>query len=352
MRLLVLEGDGIGPEICAATMKVVRYIDAKLSLGCDFVYDKVGRKSLESYGTTWSSATEELARTCDGIILGPVDTFSYPEGQPNPSARIRKNFDLYANIRPAKTRPTFKKNTWPIDCVVFRENTEGFYADRSMFAGSGEFCPTEDVAISMRKITTKACLRIAKSAFSYAARHNKAVTAVHKANVLKLTDGMFLDCIRQTALHYPSVQWEEIIVDAMAAHLVRTPERFDVIVTTNMYGDILSDLTAEMSGGLGLGASINAGDDFAMAQAVHGSAPDIAGQNIANPTSLILSVALLFTWWAQEKQNQDFARAAHILETCVDHTLQKPESATPDVGGNGSTQAFADEVCSAIEAGI
>ena len=167
---------------------------------------------------------------------------------------------------------------------MVRENTEGFYADRNMASGSGEMLVTPEVAVSLRRITRGCCLRIARAAFELALRRRGRVTAVHKANVLKIGDGMFLDCCREVARDFPGIALEEVLVDAMMAHVVRAPGRFDVVVTTNMFGDILSDLTAELSGSLGLGGSLNAGDAHAMAQAAHGSAPDIAGQDVANPS--------------------------------------------------------------------
>jgi 3-isopropylmalate dehydrogenase len=224
------------------------------------------------------------------------------QGGLNPSGVLRKRLDLYANIRPAATRagiaPLCGK---PFDLVVVRENTEGFYADRNMESGPGEFMPDADMALALRKITRRACRRIAEAAFALAANRPAAhVTAVHKANVLRLSDGLFLEETRAVAALYPGIRYDEVLVDAMAAHLVRDAGRYDVIVTTNMYGDILSDLTSEMSGSLGLAASLNAGTGHAMAQAQHGSAPDIAMQGKANPASLILSAAMLLDWGARK----------------------------------------------------
>ncbi len=182
------------------------------------------------------------------------------------------------------------------DLVVVRENTEGFYSDRNMEQGNSELLVTADVAISLRRITRHCCERIAKAACQLAMRRSKRLTIVHKANVLKIGDGMFLDICRETARGFPGLAVDDILVDAMMAHVVRQPDRFDVIVSTNMFGDILSDLTAELSGSLGLGGSLNVGANHAMAQAAHGSAPDIAGRDVANPFSLILSVALLLAW--------------------------------------------------------
>ena len=182
-----------------------------------------------------------------------------------------------------------------------RENTEGFYADRSMYLGPGEFMPTPDLAIAMRKITRQGSTRIAEQAFKLALQRRKKVTAVHKANVLRVSDGLYLECVRAVAARYPQVQYEERIIDAMAALLIRDASQFDVVVTTNMYGDILSDEASEIAGSLGLAASLNAGAEHGVAQAQHGSAPDIAGKNIANPASLIGSAAMLLAWLGERR---------------------------------------------------
>ena len=187
--------------------------------------------------------------------------------------------------------------------MIVRENTEGFYADRNMFVGSGEFMPTPDVALSIRKVTREGCTRIAEAAFELAMRRRKKVTAVHKANVLRVSENFFLDCVREVGKRYPAVAIEEVIVDAMAALLVRDASRYDVVVTTNMFGDILSDQASEISGSLGLAASINHGTKHGVAQAQHGSAPDIAGQDRANPTSLIGSAAMLLAWLGDRRKD-------------------------------------------------
>jgi 3-isopropylmalate dehydrogenase len=250
---------------------------------------------------------------------------------------FRKNLDLFANIRPARTFAGVPNKVGPFDLVVVRENTEGFYADRNMEMGSGEILVTRDVAISLRRITRAACVRIAKAAFELAERRHNKVTIVHKANVLKIGDGIFIEECRNIAKDFPSVIVDDVIVDAMMAHVVRAPERFDIIVTTNMYGDILSDLTAELSGSIGLGGSLNAGSEHAMAQAAHGSAPDIAGQNIANPISLILSAALLLDWHGRRRQIKAFASAAAAIEQAVVAAVAVHE-VTPDVGGKLGTR--------------
>ncbi len=284
----------------------------------------------------------------DGVILGPVSHYTYPAGQPNPSAALRTGFQLYANIRPCRSRPDLSILRKPMDLIIVRENTEGFYSDRSMHMGPGEFMPDADSAFSIRKITAAASRRVARAACELAASRSGKLTVVHKANVLKLTDGLFLREVRAAAAEFPSVTLDEVIVDAAAALLVRDPQRFDVIVTTNMFGDILSDEASELSGSLGLGGSINAGDDICVAQAQHGSAPDIAGQGVANPTSLILSGAMLLDWMSRRSGNGELAIAARRIERAVDTVLDDPQSRTRDVGGPLGTDDFADAVISAL----
>ena len=223
---------------------------------------------------------------------------------------------------------------------MVRENTEGFYADRNVESGGSEMLITPDVVISLRRITRLCCERIAKSAFELSQQRKKHVTIVHKANVLKLGDGMFIDICHATAKDYPDVVVDDFIVDAMMAHVVRAPERFDVIVTTNMFGDILSDLTAELSGSLGLAGTLNAGKQYAMGQAAHGSAPDIAGQNIANPLSQIISGAMLLNWHGQKTSQSQFLAAARAIEDSALYVMQTAQ-VTPDVGGHLKTDTTA-----------
>jgi 3-isopropylmalate dehydrogenase len=352
MDIVVLPGDGIGPEITEATLAVLRAADARFGLGLRFETHAVGLAALKTHGTTLPEAVFARAMAADGTILGPCASFEYPQreqGGINLSAAFRTRGELYANIRPARSRPGLKHwGRTKMDLVIVRENTEGFYADRSMYQGSGEFMPTPDMALAVRKITEKACTRIARTAFEIARGRRRKVTAMHKANVMKLTDGLFLRCVRAVAEEFPDVALDDVIVDAAAALLVRDAARFDVIVTTNMFGDILSDLASELSGSLGLGASINAGDATAIAQAQHGSAPDIAGHGIANPSSLILSAAMLLDWLGGRRGEQRLNDAAATIERAVDAELAVPETRTRDLGGSAGTMAFATAVADAL----
>ena len=354
IRLLVLPGDGIGPEISAATVAVLREAGRLLGLPFAFSEAEIGFAALESSGTTFPESVFETARQADGVVLGPVSHNDYPPvdmGGLNPSGQLRKRLDLYANIRPARSRPGFPPRCGkPLDLVIMRENTEGFYADRSMHLGPGEIMPTPDLAISFRKVTRAASLRIAESAFALAGRRRKKVTAVHKANVLRISDGLFLECVRQVAARHPDVAYDEKIIDAMAALLVRDASVFDVVVTTNMFGDILSDQAAEISGSLGLAASLNAGAEHAVAQAQHGSAPDIAGRDLANPSSLIGSAAMLLGWLGERRGDRRLLRAATLIEEALDRTIQSPEGRTADLGGPLGTRAFTGMVIESMAA--
>jgi isocitrate/isopropylmalate dehydrogenase len=351
MKILVLPGDGIGLEITAATLAVLDRANAKFKLGLEWQMMDIGMKTLKAQGSTLPDSVMDAARKAPGIILGPVDHLQYPprdKGGINPSGELRVKLDLFANIRPAKSRMGVGLTGKPVDLVIFRECTEGFYADRNMFAGIGEFMPTEDMALAVRKVTARQCRRISEVAFAWARKRRKKVTAVHKANVLHISDGLFLREVRKVAKNFPDVELDEKIVDAMAALLVRNPTQFDCIVTGNMFGDILSDEASEISGSLGLAGSTMAGDEACCAQAQHGSAPDIAGQDKANPTSLILSAAMLLEWLAARHKRPEFDLAARAIEAAIDASLKDAATRTGDLDGKLGTQAFGKHVAGLI----
>ncbi len=355
MRIVVLPGDGIGPEISAATVAVLEILDRRLGLGLTFETREVGLATLRSEGTTVPAGVMEACRAADGIILGPVSHSEYPArsaGGINISAELRVVLDLYANIRPSRTRPGVPHyGRTGMDLVIVRENTEGFYSDRNMFLGPGEFMPTEDIAISMRKVTAGASRRIAVTAFELAMRRRRKVTAVHKANVVKVSEALFLREVRRVAAEFPEVVLEEQLIDSMAALLVRDAQRFDVVVTTNMFGDILSDEASELSGSLGLGGAVNASATHCMAQAQHGSAPDIAGLDRANPVSLLLSAGMLLDWIGRGRGLNSFVEAGASIERAVGVLVADPARRTADLGGALGTRAFAAALCAEVERG-
>ncbi len=354
MRIVVLPGDGIGPEIAAATLNVLQVASERFNLDLRIEQHAVGHASLREFGATVRPGLLETVRSADGLILGPTATADFKDeqlGEVNPSKFFRKNLDLFANLRPARTYPGLRNRLGAFDLVVVRENTEGFYADRNMEQGNSELLVTPDVVVSLRRITRTCCERIAQAACKLAMRRRKRLTIVHKANVLKIGDGMFCDICRDTARAFPELAVDDVLVDAVMAHVVREPERFDVIVTTNMFGDILSDLTAELAGSLGLGGSLNAGADYAMAQAAHGSAPDIAGRDVANPFSLIVSAALLLAWHGERSGDAKYESAARSIEHAVAVAI-KSGRATRDVGGNLGTAATGQVVAELLEPDI
>jgi 3-isopropylmalate dehydrogenase len=351
MRIVVLPGDGIGPEITAATSDVLRAASERFQLNVKLEEYAVGHAGLEQFGATVRPELLGIVRSADGLILGPTATFDFKDedrGEINPSRYFRKNLDLFANVRPARTYPGQRSRFGAFDLVVVRENTEGFYADRNMEQGNSELLVTPDVVVSLRRITRVCCERIAQAACKLAMKRRKHLTIVHKANVLKIGDGMFLDICRETARGFPELVVDDVLIDAMMAHVVRQPERFDVIVATNMFGDILSDLTAELSGSLGLGGSLNVGVQYAMAQAAHGSAPDIAGQDVANPISLILSTAMLLAWHGERIGAARYESAARAIEDAVTVALQSGR-ATRDVGGSLGTAATGQAIAEILQ---
>jgi 3-isopropylmalate dehydrogenase len=354
MRILVLPCDGIGPEITAAAVNVLQAANRAYGLELTFDYDDVGFVSLEKYGITLRDEVLEKAKTYDGIILGTQSHADYPKpekGGRNVSAGFRIGLDLYANVRPARTRPFLPSNMKEgktMDLVIMREATEGFYPDRNMTRGWGEVMPSPDMALSIRKITRHCSDRIARRAFELAMKRRKRVTAIHKANSFHMTDGLFLECVYNVAKEFPEVKTDDLLVDASTAHLVRNPERFDVLVATNFYGDILSDMASELSGSLGLAGSMMASDTHCCAQAQHGSAPDIQGQDKANPTSMILSVAMLLQWMGEHHKKPALSKAGDAMEAAVDQVLADPASRTADLGGKLGCKAFGERVAKAL----
>ncbi len=354
MDIVVMAGDDIGPEIVSAAMDVVKAADAGFSLGLRFTEVEVGMASHRKNGTTLTESAFQAAAQADGVIVGPCGMTDYPplaEGGLNIPGTIRKRLDLYANLRPARSRAGLPDARRGLDVLIVRENTEGFYSDRTMFQGNGEFMPTPDVALSVRKITRQGSERIAKVAFEYAQRRSKRVTAVGKRHVLQMTDGLFMEPAYALAKAKPDIALREMDIDAMAADIYTRPERHDVILISNMFGDILSNLAVALSGGLGMAAAINAGDGHAIANAGHGSAPDIAGKGIANPTGMILSAGMLLEWLGIRHGKPAFQQAYRAIQAAVDAALADAEVRTGDLGGRGNTQGFAAAVVKQLRSG-
>jgi isocitrate dehydrogenase (NAD+) len=330
--IAVIRGDGIGPEIMDASLGV---LDA-MKLGLQYEFVEAGMSAMEKTGELLPAATLDAIRKHRIAFKSPLTT-PVGEGFSSINVALRKTFDLYANVRPAISFPGTKARYENIDIITVRENTEGAYI------GEGQsVSPDGETALLTQKVTRKGSERIVRYAFDLARRvGRKKVTVVHKANILKSTSGLFLKVAREVAQQYPDIQCNEMIVDNTCMQLVMRPEQFDVIVTTNLFGDIVSDLCAGLVGGLGLAPGANIGEHAAIFEAVHGSAPDIAGKNIANPCALLLAAG-------QMLDHLGHVDHANRLRQAIRDTLTAKDGVTPDVGGTGTTQSFAKAVAARV----
>lgn len=327
--ITVIRGDGIGPEIMDATLRV---LDA-MGVGLQYEFADAGLVALEKHGELLPASTLESIRTHRIALKSPLTT-PVGEGFSSINVELRKRFDLYANVRPAKSFPNTKSRfASGVDLITVRENTEGAYI------GEGQSLSEDgETAVLQQKVTRRGSERIVRYAFELARKTGrKKVTVVHKANILKSTSGLFLRTARTVAQEYPDIECNEMIVDNCCMQLVMKPEQFDIIVTTNLFGDIISDLCAGLVGGLGLAPGANIGTDAAIFEAVHGTAPDIAGQGKANPCALLLGAAQMLDHLAMPEQ-------AERLRKAIISTLDERDSLTPDLGGSGTTDTFADAI--------
>ncbi|MDP9460434.1 MAG: isocitrate/isopropylmalate family dehydrogenase [Actinomycetota bacterium] len=352
-RLGCLLGDGIGPEIVPAARRVLdRAVELAGGTPITWVDLPMGATALAEHGAPLPDVTKAALADCDGWLAGPHDSESYPDswrrgGGRVPGGELRDVFGLHANLRPSRNRPGVPSRVSGVDLLIVRENSEGFYADRNMAVGSGEFMPTSDVALVVGVFTRTAVRRVVRLAFALAEGRRRHVTLVHKANVLRQAFGLYLEECEAAAKEHPGVRYETVLLDAMAARLVRHPEQFDVVVTENLFGDTLSDLAGELVGALGMAGSVNAGDTQAMAQAAHGSAPDIAGRGIANPVGMLVSAAMLMSWQGERHGDATAIAVGAGIERAVDHVLASGV-ATADVGGSAGTVEFTDAVGAAL----
>ncbi len=330
--IAVIRGDGIGPEIMDATLRV---LDA-LQCGLKYEFVEAGLEALEKHGTLLPEHTLEAIARHRVALKSPLTT-PVGEGFSSINVELRKRFDLYANVRPAISFPGTKSRYETLALITVRENTEGAYiGDGQALSADGQ------VATLTQKITRRGSERIVRYAFDLARKvGRKKVTVVHKANILKSTSGLFLRVAREVAAEYPDIQMTEMIVDNCCMQLVMNPHQFDVIVTTNLFGDIISDLCAGLVGGLGLAPGANIGTDAAIFEAVHGSAPDIAGQGIANPVALLLGAAQMLDHFAMVDK-------ANTLRAVIRQTMAAKDRVTRDLGGDGTTASFADAIISRL----
>ena len=349
-KIGILNGDDIGHEIVPVAVDVLsiaasRYPQIKIQ----WVPLPIGYKSFLENGYSLPKSTLDTLYDLDGWILGPIGHMAYPKHPNcvNPHPILRRQFDLVSNVRPAKSYPSIPCLQPNVDLVIVRENNEGFQPDRNMYRGTSDCMPTPDIALSTRVITRRNCSMVAHTAFKLARSRNKLrrVTAVHKNTVFKLGCGLFLEACKEVADQYPDIAFEHIIVDTFAMKLLMRPEDYDVVVTTNLFGDILSDEAAGLVGGLGMAPGLCVGPEYCMAQATHGSAPDIAGKGIANPFAMVLSVQMLFLWLAEKKKDTEGIKAANEIRNAAEHILSDKSKITPDLGGVASTKEMGDAIC-------
>ncbi len=350
----VLAGDDIGLEVVPETVRVMRAAASSMGERISWVPLAVGFPSYRECGETLPQSTLEALDQLDGWILGPIGHMGYPKDDPravNPHPIIRRRFSLHANIRPAKSYASVPSLHQDVDLVIIRENNEGFQPDRNMHAGLGEFMPTPDMAVSVRVITRENSSFVARTAFELARQrgHKKRVTIVHKNTVFKMGCGLFAESCRAVAAEYPDIACDEVIVDTFAMKLVMKPQDFDVVVTTNMFGDILSDEAAGLVGGLGMAPGLCVGPRYVMAQATHGSAPDIAGKGVANPYAMIVSGAMLLSWLGRKHSDQDLETAGRRIMLAVDRVVDERKRVTPDLGGTSGTTDMADAVIETLK---
>ena len=329
-RATLIPGDGIGPEVSAAVLSIIEAAGVKI----EWERFDVGSRAEESSGSSLPDTVIESIRRNGVALKGPVTT-EIGTGFTSVNVRLRKALDLYANLRPVRKLPGVESRFGDVDLVVVRENTEDLYAGIEHEVVPG-------VVESLKIITEKGSTRIAAFAFDYARKSGrKRVTAIHKANIMKKSDGLFLECFRRVAAGYPAIGHDEMIVDTACMKLVMNPHQFDVLVMENLYGDIISDLAAGLVGGLGVVPGANLGEKVAIFEAVHGTAPDIAGKNLANPTALLLSAVMMLRHLGEDP-------AASRIEAALNKVLAGREKTTIDLGGKASTTEFTDAVIAAL----
>ncbi|OFW38960.1 MAG: isocitrate dehydrogenase (NAD(+)) [Acidobacteria bacterium RIFCSPLOWO2_12_FULL_67_14] len=330
MTITLIPGDGIGPEVTAAVVRILE----RTGLALEWERHEAGAVALERYGVTLPEPLLESIRRNKVALKGPVTT-PVGTGFTSVNVGLRKALDLFANLRPVRSLPGVPARYEHVDLVIVRENTEDLYAGIEHEVVPG-------VVESLKITTAASCTRIARFAFDYARAHGRRrVTAVHKANIMKMGDGLFLDSVRKVAAEYPDIVSDDRIVDAMCMQLVLDPQKFDVLVLPNLFGDIVSDLCAGLVGGLGVVPGANLGSDAAVFEAVHGSAPDIAGRDLANPTALLLSAVLMLRHIGEHA-------AAERVMAALSAVLTEGQVRTRDLGGTAGTSAFADAICARL----
>ncbi len=338
-KISLIPGDGIGPELTEATLKVLDSVQSKFGINLNIIEAEAGDATLAKRGAALPADTVEKIKASHVCLKGPVG-----ETAADVIVKLRIMFDLYANLRPIKAYPAVPVARPDIDMFFVRENTEDVY--------KGLECVVDDnTTLCLRVITRKNCQRIAKKAFEIARLRNgkKKVTAIHKANVMRITDGLFASVCRETAKQYPDIAYNELYVDAASMRLIKEPQEFDVLCTCNMFGDILSDEAAQQIGGLGMAPGANVGDNFALFEPIHGSAPNRAGKHTANPISMILSAKMMLEWLGEKYGDPKCNKAGAAIENGVVYALRNGQT-VPDCGGNTTTVGMAEAIAAALTA--
>jgi 3-isopropylmalate dehydrogenase len=352
LKLGILEGDDIGLEVVPECVKVMKEAATRAALEIEWHPMPIARRAHELTGSTIPDGTLEKLEQLDGWILGPIGHREYPQNDPtwvNAHPVFRLHFQFFANYKPFRSYENLPSMHKGIDMLFLRETTEGFKVDGNLYRGYGEFMPTDEMAIGICVTTRRKSRLIAEAAFEAAMqRPRRKVSAVHKNTVYRYGDGLFADECRKVAARFPDVAFEEVIVDTFAMRLVMNPQQYDVVVTTNLYGDILTDEAAGLIGGLGLAPGVNASLTHAMAQATHGSAPDIAGKNIANPYAMIMSGKMLFEWLATRRSEPKALEAAGLIGRAVEEVIAEGRYLTRDLGGSAGTREMGHAIAKRV----
>jgi isocitrate dehydrogenase (NAD+) len=326
----VLKGDGIGPEVTEATVKILETVQEKADFKLNFLYGEAGYHCIAEHGTNLPKQTIELIKQTKACLKGPMTTPEEPGAPVSVAVTLRRMFNLFANVRPCKSFPSVESLKPKIDLIVVRENTEGLYSGVEYLLAPG-------VGVALRIITREASLKIAEFAFKLASQRRKHLTYVHKGNILRITDGIFKDAVKEVQQKYPNIEVDDLHIDAATMQLIKKPESYDVMVTTNLFGDILSDEAAQVTGSLGLAAGANIGSTYGMFEPVHGSAPKYAGMNRVNPIATIMAGAMMLDYL-------DEKTASAKIEDAVIRVLKEGKVRTADLGGTSTTSEMTNAI--------
>ena len=334
-NIAVLKGDGIGPEVTETAINVLDAIQKKSNFKLNYLYGEAGYHCIAEYGTNLPKQTVELIKQTQACLKGPMTTPEEPGAPVSVAVTLRRMFNLYANVRPCKSYPSVEALKPNIDLIVVRENTEGLYSGSEALLAPG-------VGVALRIITREASLKIAEFAFKLASQRKKHLTYVHKANILRITDGIFKDAVKEAQQKYPDITVDDLHIDAATMQLIKKPETYDVIVTTNLFGDILSDEAAQVTGSLGLAAGANIGATYGMFEPVHGSAPKYTGMNRVNPIATIMAGSMMLDYLGEKK-------AAEKIEKAVLDVLSEVKVRTADLGGSATTSEMSQAIVEKIK---